>query len=296
LNPVVSGLEKMLRRLLGEDIALQTDLDPGLGRVKVDPGQIEQIIINLAVNARDAMPQGGQLTLETRNVELDEAYALAHPEARTGLHVRLTVRDTGCGMDAATRARIFEPFFTTKGEKGTGLGLATVYGVVKQSGGHITVESEVGHGTTFHIYLPRLTEAAPARRSQHAGPELPRGTEAVLLVEDEDEVRALTRLVLEGCGYRVLEARHGAEALQISERHPERIDLLLTDVVMPGLGGREVADRLTAQRPGLKVLFLSGYTDDSVVRHGVREDTVHFLQKPFTAVSLTRKMREVLDG
>jgi two-component system cell cycle sensor histidine kinase/response regulator CckA len=257
---------------------------------------MEQVIMNLAVNARDAMPQGGTLTIETANIELDDSYVRAWPEARPGEHVLLAVSDTGCGMDRATQARIFEPFFTTKGpEKGTGLGLATVYGIVKQSGGHIQVYSEPGIGTTFKIYLPRVQETAASTKPQPNTKAMPRGNETVLLVEDEDALRTLSRRLLERNGYHVLEARHSGEALSICENEKETIHLLITDVVMPVMGGRELADRLLPLRPGMKVLYVSGYTDDAIIHHGVLNHDMPFLAKPFGPESLARKVREVLD-
>ena len=297
LNALVTDTEKMLRRLIGEDIHLTTVPDPALGRVKADAGQIEQVIVNLAVNARDAMPQGGKLTIETANVALDDTYADLHPEVKPGRYVMLAVSDTGCGMSEATKARMFEPFFTTKGPgKGTGLGLATVYGIVKQSGGHVGVYSELGHGTTFKIYLPSVKENVSSRTSLQAVLVALRGHETILLVEDEDAVRGITRLALQMHGYTVLEARNGKEALRVCDQHQGPIRLLITDVVMPEMGGRQVAERLTACQPGIRVLFLSGYTDDAVVRHGILEAEVAFLQKPFTPVALATKVREVLDA
>ena len=296
LRSVVADMDKMLRRIIGEDIQWTVVADPDVGVVKADPSQMEQVILNLAVNARDAMPQGGKLTLEVRHAELDETYAREHPEVRPGPHVLLAVSDTGCGMDAATLARILEPFFTTKGDRGTGLGLATVYGIVKQSGGHVAVYSEVGRGTTFKVYLPRVERRRTASKSQPGQTAMPRGQETVLLVEDEDGVRALTRRVLRDCGYTVLDAADGEEAARIARQHPEHIDLLVTDVVMPRMGGREVAVRLTILHPEIKVLFLSGYTDDAVVRHGILEGEVAFLQKPFSPAALAAKVREVLDS
>ncbi len=297
VNKLVSDLEKMLRRLLGEDVALTTQLAPTTGRVKADPGQLEQVIMNLAVNARDAMPNGGKLTLETGNVDLDESYATDHYPARAGPFVMLAVSDTGTGMSEATQAHMFEPFFTTKEKgKGTGLGLATVYGIVKQSGGFIWVYSEVGHGTTFKLYLPRVQELAerasqPAQTPARAA----RGTETVLVVEDEAPVRSVARQVLERHGYTVLEAPSAEAALDIATRYSGAIHLLLTDVVMPGLNGRELATRLADLRPDARVIFMSGYTDDAVTRHGVLEPGSAYVQKPFTPDAIARKVREVLD-
>jgi PAS domain S-box-containing protein len=292
LNAVITGAEQLLRRLLREDIELATRLQPGLGRVHADPGQLEQVLLNLAVNARDAMPRGGRLTLATTNLWVGPD----DPEVPPGPYVLLKVTDTGVGMDAATRARAFEPFFTTKEiGKGTGLGLATVHGIVQQSGGHIEVDSEPGQGTTFKVYLPRVDEPARAGPSHDGVGVPPRGSETVLLVEDDDGVRALSRHVLQASGYRVLEASAGSEALHRFRRSASSIDLLVTDVVMPGLGGTQLAERLRALQPGLKVLYLSGYADDAVVRHGILQAQVNFLQKPFTPAALARKVREVLD-
>jgi signal transduction histidine kinase len=296
LNTIVIDTEKMLRRLIGEDIGLTTVMDPALERVKVDPGQMEQVILNLAVNARDAMAQGGILTIETGNVGLDESYAQVHPEVKPGRYVLLAVSDTGCGMDEPTKAHIFEPFFTTKGPaRGTGLGLATVYGIVKQSGGYIYVNSEPGRGTIFKIYFPSVKETVSCGNSYPGLRKMATGTETLLLVEDEDAVRALTRHALKMCGYTVLEARHGEEAIHIFEQHEGMIHLLVSDVVMPQMGGRQLAERLVAIRPEMRVLYLSGYTDDAVVRHGVLQAEVAFLQKPFTMNALANKVREVLD-
>jgi CheY-like chemotaxis protein len=254
--------------------------------------------MNLAVNARDAMPTGGKLTIETSNVELDTDYTRTHHAAAAGRFVMLAVTDTGTGMDEATQAKIFEPFFTTKGQgKGTGLGLATVYGIVKQSGGFIWVYSELGHGTSFKIYLPRVVEALDAHRADvPAAPAVPRGTETVLVVEDAPAVRAVARHVLERQGYTVIEAAGGDAALQLAAAHAGPIHLLLTDVVMPGLSGRQVAEKLAIRRPEMRVLYASGYTDDSIVRHGILEEGIAYLQKPFTPESLARKVRAVLDA
>ena len=298
LNAVVTEVEKMLRRLIGEDIELATTLDPALGPVKADPGQIEQIILNLAVNARDAMPQGGRLTLKTANVTLDQAYVRQHLGATPGPYVLLAVSDTGVGMDAETRSHIFEPFFTTKGVgKGTGLGLSTVYGIVKQSGGTIWVESAPGRGTTFEIYLPLVEEGAASGELHPALPApTPGGSETILVVEDEMSVRKLAAEFLGSNGYRVLEAQDGGEALQVCEEHRAPIHLLMTDVVMPGMSGRELAVRLTGARPEMKVIYVSGYTDDAIVQHGVREEGTVFLQKPFSLDALARTVREALDS
>jgi len=296
LNVVVAEMDKMLRRLIGEHIALVAVLAPDLGRVRADPNQIEQVIVNLAVNARDAMPDGGKLTIETANVDLDEGFAQAHLGSLPGSYAMLAVTDTGQGMDAGVRAHLFEPFFTTKEVgKGTGLGLATVYGIVKQSGGYISVYSEPGRGSSFKIYLPRIETPADAPASaQKGGPA--RGSETVLVVEDEPAVLTLSRRALEAQGYVVLAASDAAAALRVVERHGGTIHLLLTDVVMPGLSGPELADRLAAQRPGIRVLYMSGYPGDAVVQHGTLPSGSAFLQKPFSPDGLARKVRDVLDA
>ncbi|MBI1917651.1 MAG: response regulator [Planctomycetes bacterium] len=296
LNAVLTNTEKMLRRLIGEDVDLSVLAGVDLGRVQADPGQIEQILMNLVVNARDAMPQGGKLTVETCNVFLGEDYRQTHPEVKPGPYVLLSVTDTGCGMEEQTKVRIFEPFFTTKEPgQGTGLGLATVYGIVKQSDGHIEVYSELGIGTAFKVYLPAVDASGPARDSPRAVRRIPPGTETVLLAEDEEGVRTLVKHALQACGYTVLEAAQGQEALEVASRQPGPIDLLVTDVVMPRMGGRELAERLKTMRPGIKVLYLSGYTDDAVLRHGIIAAESAYLQKPFTPASLATKVREVLD-
>jgi PAS domain S-box-containing protein len=296
LNALVAHVQKMLRRLIGEDIDLAVVRDPSLGQVKADAGQIEQILMNLAVNARDAMPEGGKLVIETANAELDDAYVCTHPLVVPGRYVMLAVSDTGMGIDAQTQAHIFEPFFTTKElGKGTGLGLAMVYGIVKQSGGYIWVYSEPGQGATFKIYLPRVDEVAESIQASKMSSHSLAGSETILLVEDEEAVRALAAKVLEERGYKVLESTSPEDALQIGERHKEPVHLLLTDVVLPRMSGRKIAEHLALLRPGMKVLYMSGYTDDSVVRQGVLEANTAFLQKPFTPASLARKVREVLD-
>jgi signal transduction histidine kinase len=298
LNDLILNVDKMLRRLIGEDIELVTLPAPELGQVKADPGQLEQVLLNLAVNARDAMPKGGKLTIETANVTLDEDYTSQHAEVTAGEYVMLSVSDTGMGMTEEVKTHLFEPFFTTKEkDKGTGLGLATCFGIVKQSGGHIEVYSEVDQGTTFKVYLPRLEETVSPVPVQAKSDDLPWGTETVLLVEDESSVRELASRLLRQQGYKVLEAANGDEALRVVQEYAEaEIDLLLTDMVMPQLGGRELADRLKAMWPGVKVLFISGYTDDAVVHHGVLEPGIAFLPKPFSSRILVRKVREVLDG
>ncbi|MGE5325419.1 MAG: PAS domain S-box protein [Deltaproteobacteria bacterium] len=297
LNSVVTNVHKMLRRLIGEDIDLVTILAEGLGSVRADPGQVEQVIVNLAVNARDAMPQGGKLTLETANVHLDDSYARTHVSLVPGEYVMLAVSDTGTGMDSKTQAHIFEPFFTTKEMgKGTGLGLATVYGIVKQSGGYIWVYSEPGRGATFKVYLPRVEKTAAAPGAGKAAVRPVQGNETVLLVEDEPALRSMVRNVLKSNGYQVLEARHGEDALVVCEMHRGPIHLLLTDVVMPGMGGRALAEHLVSLYPGMKILYMSGYTDDAIVHHGVLGSGMAFLQKPFTTESVVRKVREVLDA
>jgi signal transduction histidine kinase len=297
LGELVSGMEKMLGRLLGEDIELSIAKAPGLGFVYADPGQTEQILMNLAVNARDAMPRGGTLTIETADVDLDAAYAAEHVGVTPGPYVMLAVSDTGVGMDPATKAKIFEPFFTTKGRgQGTGLGLATVFGIVKQSEGHIWVDSAPEKGTTFRIYLTRRNEAFGMSDRPPPRVVTERGKETILLVEDAEQVRVLMRTILRRNGYTVLEASNGREALRVSEAHAGPIELLLTDVIMPQMSGRELANELGPIRPQMKVLYLSGYIEDSIVRHGVRSSRVAFLQKPVTPDALARKVREILDS
>ena len=297
LNTVILDLEKMLRRMIGEDVELHVSQQPNLGRIKADPVQLEQVIMNLVVNARDAMPRGGNLLIETSNVYLDESYAREHVPVVAGDYVMLAISDTGCGMDEETRQHIFEPFFTTKEVgKGTGLGLSMVYGIVRQSGGTIWVYSEAGQGTTFKIFFPRV--AAEVNESQHASQPLDalRGTETILLVEDADSVRTLTRQVLENAGYHVLEAASAEAAIELCESiHGDKIGLLLTDVVMPGMNVDDMSKILLTKQPGMPVLYMSGYTDDAIVQRGVLEAGVNFLEKPFSPASLALKVREVLD-
>jgi PAS domain S-box-containing protein len=295
VNALVRDLEPMLHRLKGENVEWRTVLAADAGTVRVDPGQLEQVIVNLVVNARDAMPNGGLLMIETANAELDAQYAQGHVAALPGPYVQIAISDTGTGMDAETRSHLFEPFFTTKGPgKGTGLGLATVYGIVKQSRGYVWAYSELGRGTTFKIYLPRVV-AETSRVSVADTAQPSRGSETILLVEDETEVRRVAIRILKSRGFVVLEARDGKEALDVAAAYPERIHLLVTDVVMPGLNGRELAGVLAAERPNVRVLYISGYTDHAIVRGGQLEPGLAFLQKPFTPDALARKVREVLD-
>jgi PAS domain S-box-containing protein len=296
LNTILQNLDKMLHRVIGEDIELAFLLDKNLGRVKVDPGQIEQVVMNLAVNARDAMLKGGKLTIETANVELDEEYARAHVAVKAGSYIMLSVSDTGAGMAPEVKERVFEPFFTTK-EKGTGtgLGLSTVYGIVKQSGGNIWVYSEPGKGTTFKIYLPGVDEPLEESKEEIKKEELPRGSETILLVEDDKEVRKLALRILQRQGYMVLESSQGDDALQLCEEYKGRIHLILTDVVMPVMNGHELTQRLTLHHPEAKVLYMSGYTDNTIVHHGVVKKGTNYIQKPFTVDGLARKVRQVLD-
>jgi PAS domain S-box-containing protein len=295
LNELVDNLQKMLVRVIGEDVSLQTHLASNLGAVKVDPGQFEQVLVNLAVNARDAMPDGGRLLIDTANVELDEAYCASHPEARPGSFVMLAVSDTGHGMSEEVRRRIFEPFFTTKPKgRGTGLGLATIFGTVKQAGGTIQVYSEVGLGTSFKIYLPRVSQAPESLSAEPPGTQALGGKETILVVEDERSVRDLALLLLRRLGYQVLHAASGEEALALAAGYTQHIDLLMTDVVMPGMNGRELGERLHLLHPETAVLFTSGYTEDIVVHHGVAEESLNFIGKPYTMQGLASKIREVL--
>jgi PAS domain S-box-containing protein len=296
LNDVVNGFSNMLATMIGEDVTFVKLLDPNLWRVSADSGQIEQVLMNLVVNARDAMPAGGAITIRTSNMELDESFVRQHPGTRQGRCVVLMVSDTGVGMDEETAVHIFEPFFTTKeAGKGTGLGLPTVYGIVKQSGGYISVASNLRKGTTFSIYLPRVEE----EQSENSGKKSPppvRGNETILLVEDAVPLREVTREFLQGAGYTVLEAGDATEALHAAESHGANISLLITDVVLPGINGRALAEQLLSRRPGIKVLYISGYTDDAMVRHGLLQSEIAFLEKPFTQIALTHKVREILDA
>jgi PAS domain S-box-containing protein len=296
LNTLASDMGKMLPRLLGEDIEVTLTLDPELGSVNADQSQIEQVIMNLAVNARDAMPSGGKLKIKTANVELDQAYVRNHPGSKAGSYVLLSVTDTGTGMDAGTLTHIFEPFFTTKERgKGTGLGLATVYGIVKQSNGYIGVDSAPGKGSSFQLFLQRH-EGQPVPEERTDPGEKLRGSESILLAEDSEPLRKLAHGYLEACGFRVLSARSGEEALEVAASYGGTFDLLLTDVVMPGINGRVLAEQLGPREPGMKVLYMSGYTDSFIAGHGVLEPGTHLLHKPFTEEVLVRKVREVLDG
>ncbi|MEO7425206.1 MAG: PAS domain S-box protein [Fibrobacteria bacterium] len=299
LNNVVTGMSTLLQRLIGENIGLHTVLDPGLDKIKADPGQIEQVILNLALNSRDAMPQGGKLTMETANVDLDGAYVSTHLEAKQGRHVMFAITDTGLGMDPHVKARLFEPFFTTKGPgKGTGLGLATVFGIVKQSGGSIHVYSEPEKGTTFKVYFPSVESMAIAaeRKVERTSSEDRPRSGTVLIVEDEEGVRKLVQFTLSQSGYQCLTAPDADAGLRLSKGHPGRIDLLLTDVVLPGMNGRLLAEKIVQARPEIKVLFMSGYTDNAIVHHGVLDAGTEFLNKPFSPQSLRHKVREVLTG
>jgi CheY-like chemotaxis protein len=298
LNEVVTENLKMLTRMIGEDIDLVMVPGPALGAVRADPGQIDQVIMNLAVNARDAMPEGGKLTIETTNVTLDENFARTHTPLTAGDYIMLAISDTGVGMDNDTQSHIFEPFFTTKGAKGTGLGLSTVYGIVKQSGGFIFVDSQPQRGTSFRAYFPRVDgrEDAAAAQDTLGLPRADRGQETILLVEDETNLRRLARQYLETQGYKILEAEDGAAALQIVDGHKGTIDLLLTDVIMPGMNGRELAAKITRLLPGIRVLYMSGYTENAVGHDGMLDAGINLLQKPFSLPALKDRVQEVLDS
>ncbi len=296
VNAIVGGMEPMLERIIGDDVCVKVQLADSVAPVEADRAQIERVVLNLAANARDAMPRGGRLTIETADVMLEESYVATHGDVAPGPHVLLAISDTGTGMNEEVRRRLFEPFFTTKSSGGgTGLGLATVFGVVKQSGGSIFVYSEEGRGTTFKIYLPASSEPVPAPAGD-GEPVSERGTETIVVVEDDPSVRDLVRLMLEGCGYRILSAPDADSAARMCGEHPGGVDLLLTDVVMPDIGGRVLAERLTALFPGLRVLFMSGYSDEAVFRHGIIRPDTAFIEKPFSQAGLARKVREVLDA
>ena len=297
LNELVSDMVKMLPRLIGEDIAISTKLEPAIGSVKADQGQIEQVVMNLAVNARDAMPSGGRLTIGTADAVFDEMYARQHPGAKPGKYVMLSVADSGVGMNSQTLQHIFEPFFTTKEVgKGTGLGLATVYGIMKQSGGYIWVDSELGNGSCFQIFLPHVEEAVTHVAEQTSPSPNSQGSETILVAEDAEPLRKLARTFLEERGFQVLTASSGEEALKVAAEFSGKIHLLLTDVVMPGMNGRVLAEQLLPKRPGMKVLYMSGYTDSFIAGHGVLEEGTHLLHKPFTEEVLISKVCEVLKS
>jgi hypothetical protein len=295
VNAIVADMERLLRPLIGENIELVTKLGSELGRTRADSGQLEQVLMNLVVNSKDAMPEGGRITIATENVTLDDSYRRKHTFIQPGPYVMLSVSDTGVGMSKETQAQIFEPFFTTKEKgKGTGLGLSTVYGIVKQSGGYVFVQSELGRGSTFRIYLPRVDDPAETYSPTKTAQEAINGTETVLLVEDEESVRQLVKETLQARGYRVMEAENGRAGLEVAESYGGTIDMVITDVVMPGMSGRELAKKLVAARPNTKVLYLSGYTEDSVVQQDVLGSGTSFLQKPFTLQTLAKKVREIL--
>jgi CheY-like chemotaxis protein len=295
-NDVIVKLHRMLARIIGEDVALKTAPGEGLGAVKVDPGQLEQILVNLAVNARDAMPGGGELTIETANVELDDEDCQRHQDMTPGQFVMLAVSDTGHGMSEGVKLHLFEPFFTTKPKGiGTGLGLATIYGAVKQAGGGIEVDSEPGEGTTFKIYLPRVEREVDRLEPVSKAADMPGGTETILLVEDEAAVRALALRILTRLGYKVLHAEDGGQACKLAQEYAERIDLLMTDVVMPGMNGRQLAERVVRIHPEAKVLYSSGYSGNVIAHHGVIDEGLSFIGKPYSPQALARKLREILS-
>jgi nitrogen-specific signal transduction histidine kinase/ActR/RegA family two-component response regulator len=296
LNAIIADVDKMARRLISENVEMVARPAPKLGSIQADPGQIEQVLLNLLINARDAMPRGGMLTLETANVELDQAYADEHAGVHPGPHVMLAVSDTGVGMDAETQSHIFEPFFTTKEKgKGSGMGLATVYGVVQQSGGHVSVYSEPGRGSTFKVYLPRTGELAEPLPTSPAQQPAMRGKETILVAEDDRQVLDLAVAILKACGYHVLELENGNDAERMCQQHDGQIDLLLTDVVMREVSGPDLARRVQKVRPDIKVLFMSGYTDSVIVHQGVLDPEIAFLPKPFTPSTLAGRVRQVLD-
>jgi len=295
VNSIVEEMGKLLPRLIGEDIELVVRADQKLGAIRADASQMEQIIMNLAVNSRDAMPNGGKLVIETKNADLDQTYTASHPLMKPGAYIQLTVSDSGCGMDAETQSHIFEPFFTTKEKgKGTGLGLATVYGIVKQSGGFIWVYSELGKGTSFKIYIPRVDQAEEHPGAPKPTAEVPTGTETVLLTEDEQDVREIAKEFLESGGYKVVEAKDASDAIELARQHNGAIDLLVTDMVMPGMTGQELAVHLQREYPGLCVVFMSGYSEHAAMEMANADPTVRLLSKPFSRGALLRTVREIL--
>jgi nitrogen-specific signal transduction histidine kinase/ActR/RegA family two-component response regulator len=297
LNSIVEEMGKLLPRLIGEDIELVVRADQKLGAIRADASQMEQIIMNLAVNSRDAMPNGGKLVIETKNADLDQTYTASHPLMKPGAYIQLTVSDSGCGMDAETQSHIFEPFFTTKEKgKGTGLGLATVYGIVKQSGGFIWVYSELGKGTSFKIYIPRVDQAEDHPGAPKPTAEVPTGTETVLLTEDEQDVREIAREFLESGGYKVVEAKDAADAIELARQHNGAIDLLVTDMVMPGMTGQELAVHLQREYPGLCVVFMSGYSEHAATEMANADPSVRLLSKPFSRGAILRTVREILHS
>ncbi len=297
LNSVVEEMGKLLPRLIGEDIELVVHADEELGTIRADASQMEQIIMNLAVNARDAMPNGGKFVIETRDVDLDQTYTASHPLMKPGPYVQMTVSDNGTGMDAETQSHIFEPFFTTKEKgKGTGLGLATVYGIVKQSGGFIWVYSELGKGTSFKIYLPRVDQVEESPNVPNSTGEVPTGTETILLAEDEQDVREIAREFLESGGYKVIEAKDASEAINLAAKHGGAIDLLVTDMVMPGMTGQELAVHLQREYPGLHIVFMSGYSEHAATEMAHADPSVRLLSKPFSRGALLRAVREILHA
>jgi len=295
INELIKGMEELIKRIIGEDIILNLNLAPDIGLIKADPVQIENAIVNLIVNARDAMPKGGMLTIETANFDIDEEFLKSHPEAKLGKHVVLSVKDTGVGIPEEIKDRIFEPFFTTKEEKGTGLGLSTVYGIVKQHGGNICFESKVGRGTTFKIFIPTITEETEQEMTEVGKGKLLKGQETVLVIDDDEKVRATVLEMLKKLGYKTLEAQNHDIALFLAQFYDKPIDLIICDVVMPGMSGPKLINRIEAYRPNVKVLYMSGYTDEVIAKHGIIEKGINFIQKPFTIETLSRKVREVLD-
>lgn len=295
INELIKGMEELIKRVIGEDIILNLNLAPNIGLIKADPVQIENAIVNLVVNARDAMPKGGILTIETANFEINEEFVKKHPDTKVGQYVRVSIKDTGTGIPDEIKDRIFEPFFTTKEGKGTGLGLSTVYGIVKQHGGNIWFESEVGRGTTFKIFIPAVTEETEQEITELVKDKILKGHETVLVIDDDEKVRATVLEMLKKLGYKTLEAHNHDIALFLAQFYDKPIDLIICDVVMPGMSGPKLIDRIKAYRPNVKVLYMSGYTDDVIATHGITEKGINFIQKPFTIETLSKKIREVLD-